>query len=40
MEFGIEKYAMLIMESRKRETTGETELLNLESIRTLKEKKN
>ena len=40
MEFGIEKCAMLIMKSVKRETTEGTELPNQERIRTLGEKEN
>ena len=38
MEFDIEKYAMLIMRSRKRQIMEEIELLNQERIRTLREK--
>ena len=38
MEFGIEKYAMLIMKSDKRHMTEGTELSNQEKIRTLVEK--
>ena len=39
MEFGFEKYAMLIMKNRKRETTEGKEQQNQESIRTFGEKK-
>ena len=38
MEFGIEKYAMLVMKSGKRHLTNEKELPNQEPIRTLGEK--
>ena len=38
MEFGIEKYAMLIMKSRKRPITDGMELPNQEKIRTLGKK--
>ena len=38
MEFGVEKGAMLIMKSRKRQMTEGIELLNQEKIRTLGEK--
>ena len=38
MEFGIEKYAVLIMQKKKgREKTGEIELSSQESIRTSEE---
>ena len=40
MEFGIEKCAMLIMKSGKRETVKRLELPNQKSIRTLGEKEN
>ena len=40
MEFGLEKCAMLIMKSGKRETTEGIELPSEERIRTLVEKKN
>ena len=40
MEFGINKCAMLIMKSRKRETTKRIELPNQESIRMFGEKEN
>ena len=40
MEFGIEKCAMLIMKSGKREITEGTEVSNQERIRTLREKEN
>ena len=40
MEFGIEKCAMLIMNSGKREITEDIELLNQKRIRMLGEKKN
>ena len=38
MEFGIEKYAMLVMKSGKRHQTGGLELPNQDKIRTLREK--
>ena len=38
MEFGIEKCAMLIMKSRKRETMEGIELPNQEKIRMLRKK--
>ena len=38
MEFGIEKYAILIMKSRKRQITEGIELPNPKKIRTLEEK--
>ena len=38
MEFGIEKCAMLIMKSGKRQITEGIELLSQKSIRTLREK--
>ena len=40
MEFGIEKYAMLIIKSRKRQITERIKLPNPEGIRTLGEKEN
>ena len=40
MEFGIEKCAMLIMKSGKRETIEEIKLPNQENMRKLKEKEN
>ena len=40
MEFGIEKYAMLIMKGGKRETIERIEIPNPESIRTLGKKEN
>ena len=39
IEFGIEKYAMIIMRSRKRDITEGIELPNQDKIRTLREKK-
>ena len=38
MEFSIEKYAMLVMKSRKRHMTEVIEQLNKEKIRTFREK--
>ena len=38
MEFGIEKYGMLIMQSEKREMTERMELPNQEKVRMLGEK--
>ena len=38
MEFGIEKYAILVIKSGKRRLTDGMELLNQDSIRTLEEK--
>ena len=40
MEFGIEKCAILIMKSGKRQIMEGMELLNQERIRTLREKEN
>ena len=40
MEFGIEKCAVLIMKSGKRQIREETKLPSLESIKTLGEKEN
>ena len=40
MEFGIKNCALLIMKSRKRETTDGIKLTNQESIRILGEKAN
>ena len=40
MEFGIEKYAMLVMKSGKREIMEWIELSNQERIRTLEEQEN
>ena len=40
MNFGIEKCAMLMMKSGKRQTVEGIELLNQESIRILGEKEN
>ena len=40
MEFGIDKYVMVIMKSWKRETTERTEQPNQKNTRTLGEKEN
>ena len=40
MEFGIEKCAMIIRKSRKRQITEEIKLLDQERIRTFGEKEN
>ena len=40
MEFGIKKYAMLIMKNRKSETIKEIDLTNQENVRTFGEKEN